>query len=75
MNAKPERAMGPERWERWYVAGELPRDSGKPDRHLKRMMHAYEIQPTKALEIGCGTGTNSVWSAPQGFNVTGMDLS
>jgi SAM-dependent methyltransferase len=33
------------------------------------------LQPCRALEIGCGTGTNSVWLAQQGFAVTGIDLA
>src|SRR5262249_34565014 len=33
------------------------------------------IQPSRALELGCGTGTNSVWLAQQGFEVTGIDLA
>ena len=28
-----------------------------------------------ALELGCGTGTNSVWLAQQGFEVTGIDVA
>ncbi len=35
----------------------------------------HGIGPGKALEIGCGTGTNSIWLARQGFDVTGVDLS
>jgi SAM-dependent methyltransferase len=29
----------------------------------------------KALELGCRTGTNSVWLAQQGFEVTGANLA
>jgi ubiquinone/menaquinone biosynthesis C-methylase UbiE len=62
-------------WDRRYVEGELPWDSGKPDDHLRGVIEAYGIEPGKALEIGCGTGTNSIWLAQQGFAVTGMDIS
>ena len=27
------------------------------------------------MEVGCGTGTSSVWLARQGFEVTGLDIS
>ncbi|HEY2893780.1 MAG TPA: class I SAM-dependent methyltransferase, partial [Pirellulales bacterium] len=33
------------------------------------------IRPCRALEIGCGTGTNCVWLAQQGFDVTGIDVA
>jgi SAM-dependent methyltransferase len=33
------------------------------------------IPPCRALELGCGTGTNCVWLAQQGFEVTGIDLA
>jgi cyclopropane fatty-acyl-phospholipid synthase-like methyltransferase len=39
------------------------------------VLETYGIQRGKALEIGCGTGTNSIWLAQQGFEVTGMDIS
>ncbi len=27
------------------------------------------------MELGCGTGTNGVWLAQQGFEVTGVDVA
>jgi len=33
------------------------------------------IPPGKALDLGCGTGRNSIWLAKQGFEVTGVDAS
>jgi methyl halide transferase len=33
------------------------------------------IAPGRAVELGCGTGTNAVWLAAAGFDVTGLDLS
>jgi cyclopropane fatty-acyl-phospholipid synthase-like methyltransferase len=62
-------------WDKRYVEGELPWDSGRPDLHLAGVIEAHGIKPGKALEIGCGTGTNSIWLAQHGFEVTGMDIS
>ena len=31
------------------------------------------IQPIRTLEIGAGTGTNSIWLAEIGFDVLGVD--
>jgi SAM-dependent methyltransferase len=33
------------------------------------------VQRGRALEIGCGTGTNAVWLAQRGFDVTALDLA
>jgi methyl halide transferase len=62
-------------WDKRYTEGNLPWDSGKPDVHLPEVIEAYRVKSGKALEIGCGTGTNSIWLAQHGFEVTGMDIS
>lgn len=61
-------------WDQRYQEGEVPWDSGIPDMHLRAVVEAFDIRG-KALEVGCGTGTNSIWLAQQGFDVTGVDLS
>ena len=33
------------------------------------------VAPGRALEIGCGTGTNAVWLAERGFTVTAVDFA
>ena len=33
------------------------------------------LTPGRALEIGCGTGSNAVWLAKQGWQVTAVDYS
>jgi ubiquinone/menaquinone biosynthesis C-methylase UbiE len=75
MKEKKRRPTDSTSWDKRYVEGELPWDSGKPDEHLSGVIEAYSIKPGKALEIGCGTGTNSIWLAQHGFEVTGMDIS
>jgi SAM-dependent methyltransferase len=42
---------------------------------LQRVLSRNTIAPCRALEIGCGTGTNCVWLAQQGFEVTGIDVA
>jgi 2-polyprenyl-3-methyl-5-hydroxy-6-metoxy-1,4-benzoquinol methylase len=73
MSARSRR--DPARWDQRYEDGDLPWDSGIPDGHLPDVIEQYGIEPGKALEVGCGTGTNSIWLARQGFDVTGLDLS
>ena len=62
-------------WNDRYRDGNLPWDTGRPSSELQRVVSRNSIQPCRALDIGCGTGTNSVWLAQQGFEVTGIDLA
>ncbi|MBN1515861.1 methyltransferase domain-containing protein [Candidatus Sumerlaeota bacterium] len=67
--------MDVERWENRYREGNLPWDTGTPDEHLIDIVARHPIPPGRALEIGCGTGTNAIWLATQGFRVTALDIS
>src|SRR5579859_5833844 len=60
-------------WNARYAAGELPWDTGIPDENLIEV--AAHIAPGRALEIGCGTGTNALWLEERGFDVLGVDVS
>jgi SAM-dependent methyltransferase len=62
-------------WNDRYRDGNLPWDTGRPSSELQRILSQHAIPPCRALDIGCGTGTNSVWLAQQGFDVTGVDLA
>lgn len=37
--------------------------------------HAGELQPGRALDLGCGSGGNAVWLAERGWQVTAVDFS
>ena len=43
-----------------YKSGNTPWDAGQPDFNLIEVVTEHPIQSRKALEIGCGTGDNSV---------------
>lgn len=62
-------------WNDSYRDGNLPWDTGRPSSELQRVVSRIAMQPCRALELGCGTGTNSVWLAQQGFEVTGIDVA
>jgi SAM-dependent methyltransferase len=62
-------------WNERYVANELPWDSGIASKELIRVLDEEKIMPCRAVELGCGTGTNSVYLASRGFDITGMDCS
>jgi methyl halide transferase len=62
-------------WNDRYRDGNLPWDTGRPSSQLQRVLSRNTIPPCRALDIGCGTGTNCVWLAQQGFQVTGIDVA
>ena len=63
------------RFEERYQTGDLPWDHGTVDCNLIDTIECGDIQPCKALDIGCGTGDNAIWLAAQGFEVVACDLS
>src|SRR5438270_11643617 len=63
------------RWEERYRSGDTPWDTGRPSSELQRVIAEERIPPSRAIELGCGSGTNAVWLAKQGFEVTAVDLS
>lgn len=62
-------------WEAHYRNGHMPWDSGRPSAELQAVLAEFDVPRGRALELGCGTGTNAVWLAGQGFAVTAVDCS
>jgi SAM-dependent methyltransferase len=62
-------------WDQRYAAKDTPWDSGQPSPELQRILHEWSIEPCRTLELGCGTGSNAVYLAGQGFEVTAVDIS
>jgi len=67
--------MANQDWEAHYAQGETPWDTNEPDPHLVELVRSGVIPKGRALDIGCGTGTNVLWLAAQGFDVMGVDVS
>lgn len=61
----------PEFWNEMW-SGTEDWDSG-PDEIL--VDQAKSLTPGRALELGCGTGSNAVWLAMTGWQVTALDYS
>ena len=67
--------MPEQNWNESYAAGDPPWDSGQPDDHLMEFVRSGGILPSRAIDLGCGTGTNALWLAGQGFKVVGIDIA
>lgn len=65
-----------ERWDAAY-RGErnAPWDSGRTDRTLVEAVEGGTIKPGRAVVLGCGSGTNAVYLATRGFDVTAIDVA
>jgi SAM-dependent methyltransferase len=58
-----------------YLFGLTPWDRETPNPRLVAAVAGQSAAaPGRALELGCGTGTNSVYLAQQGWDVTAIDL-
>jgi SAM-dependent methyltransferase len=62
-------------WNERYRSGDTPWDTGRPSSELQRVLAEENVPAGRAIDLGCGTGANTVWLAQQGFDVTGVDIS
>ncbi|MCW3995547.1 MAG: class I SAM-dependent methyltransferase [Candidatus Bathyarchaeota archaeon] len=60
---------------REYPLEDLGWELGKPRPILVEYVEKGLIPKGKALDICCGAGTNTVYLAKNGFEVTGIDIS
>lgn len=58
-----------------YLLGFKPWDSGVPPPELVEMVEGpHALQPGRAIDLGCGTGTNCRYLLDHGWDVTGVDF-
>ena len=61
------------RFNRMYWAGNTPWDSGIAPPELREFVQTHPAG--RALDLGCGTGTNAIFLAQQGWQVVAIDFA
>src|SRR5262252_7149723 len=62
-------------WNENYEQDFIPWDTGVPEPMLIQVVESGVLPVGRALDVGCGTGTNAIWLAQHGYEVLGVDLA
>ena len=57
-----------------YLTRNTPWDTNITPPELRTLIEAEKFSAGRALDLGCGTGTNSIYLAQQRWTVTGIDF-
>ena len=62
-------------WDNIYQGAreEIPWDVGNPSKELTELVK--DMTPCSALDVGCGTGTEAIYLARNGFKISAIDIS
>jgi len=58
-----------------YILGRSPWDTGVTPPEVTGLVEGGALEPGRALDLGCGTGTNCIYLARHGWEVVGVDFS
>ena len=69
--------MGRKRWsfDLCYLLGRPPWDTEVTPPEVVELVEGQSLPPGRALDLGCGTGTNCIYLARHGWEVVGVDFS
>jgi SAM-dependent methyltransferase len=59
----------------WYRYGTPPWVGSARSELVRLVEQGVLAPPGRAIDLGCGTGANSIYLAQQGFSVTGVDFA
>jgi SAM-dependent methyltransferase len=62
-------------WNLAYLFGRPRWDTGITPPEMIELVESGQVQPGRALDIGCGTGTNAIYLAQRGFQTVGTDIA
>jgi SAM-dependent methyltransferase len=63
-------------WDAAYRQSTPPAwDIGRPADELQKLVRDGTVRKCRAVDLGCGSGTDAIYLASQGFDVTGIDIS
>ena len=62
-------------WNESYEQDFIPWDTGVPEPMLIQAVESGVLPVGRALDVGCGTGTNAIWLAEHGYEVLGVDVA
>jgi 2-polyprenyl-3-methyl-5-hydroxy-6-metoxy-1,4-benzoquinol methylase len=57
----------------YRLSPRMPYETGPP-KELVELVESGRIPPCRAIDLGCGRGSNAVYLAQHGFKVTGVDF-
>jgi len=59
-----------------YRGGRHPLwDTGQPSGELKKVVEEGKIRPSRVVDLCCGSGTDAIYLANRGFDVTAIDIA
>ena len=65
-----------EYWDSAYRGSAPPRwDIGRPEEELQKVVAGGKVGRCRVVDMCCGSGTDAVYLASQGFDVTAIDIS